>query len=106
MMKNKKIYQKLLKWIKQNINSNVYVSIMAQYFPTYKAKEDDLINRKLTKREYKQIEEYFYFLDFTILNQSLIHSSFHDHRGKHMLCRFRLSSHLAYICLYRSLVRR
>ena len=37
---------------------------MAQYFPTYKAKEEELINRKLTKREYKQIEEYFYVLDF------------------------------------------
>ena len=37
---------------------------MAQYFPTYKAKEDELINRKLTKREYKKIENYFYLLDF------------------------------------------
>ena len=37
---------------------------MAQYFPTYKAKEDELINRKLTKREYKEIENYFYLLDF------------------------------------------
>jgi uncharacterized Fe-S radical SAM superfamily protein PflX len=37
---------------------------MAQYFPTYKAKEDKLINRKLTKKEYKQIEEYFYILNF------------------------------------------
>ena len=54
----------ILKWIKENINEDIYINVMAQYFPVYKAKEDDLINRKLTKREYRQIEEYFYFLDF------------------------------------------
>lgn len=54
----------VLKWIKQNIPLEIYINVMAQYFPTYKAKEDKLINRKLTKREYKQIEEYFYSLDF------------------------------------------
>ena len=42
---------------------DTYVSVMAQYFPTYKAKEDDLINRKLTKKEYKEIEEFLYTLD-------------------------------------------
>lgn len=54
----------ILKWIKENIPEDVYINVMAQYFPTYKAKEDELINRKLTKREYKQVEEYFYALDF------------------------------------------
>ena len=54
----------ILKWIKENIPEDIYVNVMAQYFPTYKAKEDELINRKLTKKEYKQIEEYFYLLDF------------------------------------------
>lgn len=54
----------ILKWIKENIPEEVYINVMAQYFPTYKAKEDKLINRKLTKREYKQVEEYFYALDF------------------------------------------
>ena len=49
----------VLKWIKENLPEEIYVNVMAQYFPTYKAKEDDLINRKLTKREYRQIEEYF-----------------------------------------------
>ena len=41
--------KKVLKWIKENIDSNVYVSIMAQYFPTYKAKEIPEIARKITK---------------------------------------------------------
>lgn len=36
---------------------------MAQYFPTYLAKEDSVINRKLNKGEYKEIEEYLYSLD-------------------------------------------
>ena len=54
----------ILKWIKDNLHEDIYINIMAQYFPTYKAKEDELINRKLTKKEYKQIEEYFYLLNF------------------------------------------
>lgn len=53
----------VLKWIKENMPEDTYVSVMAQYFPTYKAKEDELINRKLTKKEYKEIEEYLYTLD-------------------------------------------
>ena len=36
---------------------------MAQYFPTYKAKDDYLINRKLTKKEHKEIERYLYVLN-------------------------------------------
>lgn len=54
----------ILKWIKENVPKDIYINVMAQYFPTYKAKEDVLINRKLTKREYRQVEEYFYSLDF------------------------------------------
>lgn len=55
--------KQVLKWIKQNIDNNVYVSIMAQYFPTYKAKEMDELNRKLTKEEYEEIENYLYELN-------------------------------------------
>lgn len=53
----------ILKWIKENLPTDIYVSVMAQYFPTYKAKEDVSLNRKLTKKEYKEIEEYLYCLD-------------------------------------------
>ena len=55
--------KKVLKWIKENMNNNIYVSIMAQYFPTYKAKELDELNRKLTKEEYEDVENYLYELD-------------------------------------------
>ena len=48
----------VLKWIKENLPSDIYISIMAQYFPTYKAKEDKYINRKLTKEEWSEIENF------------------------------------------------
>ena len=53
----------VLKWIKENMNNNIYVSIMAQYFPTYKARELDELNRKLTKEEYEEVENYLYELE-------------------------------------------
>lgn len=53
----------ILNWIKQNFPNDIYVSVMAQYFPTYKANEDSLINRKLTKKEYREIESYLYSLE-------------------------------------------
>lgn len=53
----------ILKWIKQNMPDDIYVSIMAQYFPTYRAKQDKYINRKLNKKEYKEMENFLYTLD-------------------------------------------
>ena len=55
--------KKVLKWINYNMPKDITVSIMAQYFPTYKAKEIKDISRKITKNEYKKIEEYLYSLD-------------------------------------------
>ena len=52
--------KKVLKWIIDNIGKEVYVSIMAQYFPTYKAKNILELNRKISTEEYKQIEDYIY----------------------------------------------
>ena len=53
----------ILKWINENMPKDIYVSVMAQYFPTYKAKNDSLINRKLNKKEYKEVFNYLYSLD-------------------------------------------
>lgn len=53
----------ILKWINENMPKDIYVSVMAQYFPTYKAKSDSLINRKLNKKEYKEVFNYLYSLD-------------------------------------------
>ncbi len=44
--------KKILNWIKENLPKDTYISIMAQYFPTYKAKEIEEINRKISKKEY------------------------------------------------------
>ena len=55
--------KKVLTWINSNMPKNITVSVMAQYFPTYKAKEIEDINRKITKREYKKVEDFLYSLD-------------------------------------------
>lgn len=55
--------KKVLKWIRQNLGKDTYLSVMAQYFPTFKAFEDNDINRKLTQEEYEEIEEYLYNLN-------------------------------------------
>lgn len=53
----------ILKYIKENFDEDTYISLMAQYFPTYKAKNDKLLCRKLTKKEYKEIEKFLYQID-------------------------------------------
>ena len=53
---------KVLEWIKQNIDDQAIISVMAQYFPTSNVNKTDL-NRKLTKREYQKVEEYLYSLE-------------------------------------------
>ncbi len=50
----------ILKWIKDDMPNSVFVSIMAQYFPTYKAKKDNLLNRKVSLKEYNEIQNYIY----------------------------------------------
>lgn len=54
--------KRVLKWINDNM-PNVYVSVMAQYFPTFEAKKFEDINRKLNKKEFQEIENYLYQLN-------------------------------------------
>lgn len=59
ILPNNLINSKLvIKWIKDNLGSDTYVSVMSQYFPTYKAKYDDKINRKIMKEELESINNY------------------------------------------------
>lgn len=44
--------KRILDWIKNNLPKETFISIMAQYFPTYNAKNFPEINRKITKQEY------------------------------------------------------
>lgn len=53
----------VLKWINDNMDNEIFVSVMAQYFPTHRAKEFPEINRKLTIEEYNEIEQYLYSLN-------------------------------------------
>lgn len=55
--------KKVLKWIEEKMGEKILVSVMAQYFPTYKALEDPMLNRKITKNEYKEVEQYVYSLN-------------------------------------------
>lgn len=55
--------KRILKWIKQNMNEDVYISVMAQYFPTYKSINIEKLNRKISIKEYREIEKYLYSLD-------------------------------------------
>ncbi len=59
--------KKVLRWLKEHIYEENYVSVMAQYFPTYLVKEKEEykeLNRKLTKDEWKEIENFINELDF------------------------------------------
>lgn len=56
--------RQVLKWIKENISHKVYISIMAQYFPAYNAKDYTEINRKLTFDEYLEVEDFLDEFDF------------------------------------------
>ncbi|MDF2866219.1 MAG: hypothetical protein K0R72_1037 [Clostridia bacterium] len=44
--------------------NKIYISIMAQYFPTHLAKQTNDLNRKITRKELISIEDYMFKLDF------------------------------------------
>ena len=67
--------KKVLLWIKENLPKDVYVSLMAQYFPTYKAKDIEDLNRKLSKEEFEEIKNYLEKLD--------IHNGYFQELGEH-----------------------
>lgn len=53
---------KVLSWIANNLGKEQIVSIMNQYVPMYKAKENPLLNRRVTPLEYKRVVNYALFL--------------------------------------------
>lgn len=61
---NVKNTKSVLDNIKETFGSNVYISVMAQYFPTHNAKEYEEINRKISKKELRRVENYMYELGF------------------------------------------
>ena len=64
ILPNNTINSKLvLKWIKDNLGEDTYVSLMSQYFPTAEVKTDDRINRKITKEELDEVYNYMISLN-------------------------------------------
>ncbi len=57
---------KVIDAIKENFGENVYVSIMSQYTPVFKANEHKEINRRITTFEYEKVTEHF--LDIGLTN--------------------------------------
>jgi len=55
--------KEIIKWIKENLGEDTIISIMAQYFPTYKAKEYEEISRKILKEELDEVEQYLFKLN-------------------------------------------
>ena len=55
--------KQVIKWIKDNLGSDTIISIMAQYFPTYKANMYEEIDRKISKEELQEIEGYLFELN-------------------------------------------
>lgn len=52
--------KQILLWIRNNLPIEVYVSLMAQYTPMYKAKEHERLNRRISRRQYEDIIDYFF----------------------------------------------
>lgn len=65
----------VLNWIKENLPNDVYISLMAQYFPTYKAKSHPILNRKITTEELDEIKNYMINLG--------IHNGYFQEVGEH-----------------------
>ena len=54
--------KKILKWIRDNLGKEAYISLMCQYTPMYNAHKYEEINRKLEDWEYDLIIDYFFEL--------------------------------------------
>jgi putative pyruvate formate lyase activating enzyme len=52
--------KKTFRFIAEEISEEIHLSLMGQYFPTFKATEDVSINRKITSEEYQLAEESFF----------------------------------------------
>lgn len=67
--------KEVLNWISENLPKDIYVSLMAQYFPTYKAKSIEDLNRKLSNEEFEEIKKHLEKLD--------IHNGYFQELGEH-----------------------
>lgn len=52
--------KKILRWIKDNLPKEAYISLMGQYTPFYNASKYKELNRRISKKEYEEAIEYFF----------------------------------------------
>ena len=50
----------IMKFISENISKDIYISLMDQYFPAYKAFKHKILSRRITSEEYNNALEYFH----------------------------------------------
>ena len=55
---------KCLEWLAENLSTNIYISLMAQYFPPDGIELPDQLGRRLLPDEYRRVEDAFYKLGF------------------------------------------
>lgn len=53
---------KILDWIRDNLPKGIYISLMSQYTPYYKAESYPEINRRITRWEYEKVLNHFFKL--------------------------------------------
>ena len=53
-----------LEWLAENLSTNIYVSLMAQYFPPDGLNLPDQLGRRLTAEEYDEVVDAFYRIGF------------------------------------------
>ncbi len=46
------------KWIRTNLGKDVYISLMSQYYPFYRASDIPEISRRITRKEYRDVQEW------------------------------------------------
>lgn len=50
----------IFKFLAKKVSNDIYVSLMSQYFPAYKAVDNELINRRITVPEFEKAVDSFY----------------------------------------------
>ncbi len=66
-------FEEILKFLKENVSSNVFISLMSQYFPAYRANEFTELSRKISREEYNQA---LYLLEKYGFNNGWIQSNY------------------------------
>lgn len=54
----------ILRWVKEELGVNTYLSLMAQYYPTFRAFEVPMLRRRITEEEYEDVLSYALSLGF------------------------------------------